>query len=135
MDRFCRPVARQLALGRLIEQPITVLLPKDATMHDISSLIMNDIIVRGIAPSRAIKAAKLWLNNKMLDEQERANILADFTDILNSCGIHSEQLHDFRIMYLEDRELQKLFNAAITVQQQLRQTHANILTHRNISEF
>jgi hypothetical protein len=60
-DRFDRKVARQLALGRLTEAPMQVNLPKNATMHDISRAVMEDISKRNL-PTRAVKSAKFWLS-------------------------------------------------------------------------
>jgi hypothetical protein len=60
-DRFNRAVARQLALGRLLEEPLKVKLSREATMHDISEAVMRDILAYKDAPSRAIKAARLWI--------------------------------------------------------------------------
>lgn len=64
VDRFNRPVARQLALGRLIEKPISFLLSPDVGMNDISAAVMADIAGShgNKMPNRAIKAAKLWLS-------------------------------------------------------------------------
>ena len=61
-DQFDRAVARQLALGRLVEKPLTVHLPDGANMHDISESVMLDLSQRKEVPSRAQKAASLWLN-------------------------------------------------------------------------
>lgn len=60
-DRFDRKVARQLALGRLVEAPVTVVLSGHATMHEISLAVMKSIVSLNSAPSRAVKAAKTWL--------------------------------------------------------------------------
>jgi hypothetical protein len=60
-DRFNRPVARQLALGRLLEEPLKVDVNREATMHDISEAVMKDILRYKDAPTRAIKAARLWI--------------------------------------------------------------------------
>ncbi len=60
-DSFKRDVARQLALGRLIEDPILVSLRDDFTMYNISKAVMKNLSRRKGAPSRAVKAAKLWL--------------------------------------------------------------------------
>lgn len=62
LDRFDRKVARQLALGRLAETPITLRVPRNPTMYDISVAVMRDLSHTKTAPSRAIKAAKLWLD-------------------------------------------------------------------------
>lgn len=60
-DQFNRAVARQLALGRLLEEPLKVKIDRESTMHDISEAVMKDIVSFKDAPARAIKAAKLWL--------------------------------------------------------------------------
>jgi hypothetical protein len=61
-DDFDREVARGLALGRLVEMPITVRLPaRKFNMFDISRAVMKNLTRREGVPSRAIKAAKLWL--------------------------------------------------------------------------
>jgi hypothetical protein len=60
-DRFNRAVARQLALGRLVEEPLKVKINREATMHDISEAVMKDIIKFKDAPTRAVKAARLWV--------------------------------------------------------------------------
>lgn len=62
LDDFNRKVARQLALGRLIESPIVLSVSRDANMHDISTLVLSDLERRNTAPTRAVKAAKFWLN-------------------------------------------------------------------------
>ena len=68
-DNFDRAVARQLAIGRLVEDPISVRIRKNANMHDISLAVMDDIAYngKGLLPSRAIKAAKLWMHNNIGD--------------------------------------------------------------------
>lgn len=67
-DRFDRKVARQLALGRLVEAPVSVPLPrgKEFTMHDISEVVMRHV-ANSKAPGRARKAAKMWLNDWVLE--------------------------------------------------------------------
>lgn len=65
--RFNKEHARHLALGRLLESPFTV--PYDTTsdiyFHEVLSAIMFDIIDSGnqIFPTRAIKAAQVWVKN------------------------------------------------------------------------
>lgn len=61
LDRFDRTLARQLALGRMVEAPFTVSLPPNATQHQISRAVMEDIAYDVGAPGRARRAAKLWL--------------------------------------------------------------------------
>lgn len=63
VDRFNRAVARQLAYGRLVEQPLSVPVKKECSMHDVSYAVMSGIASNPNLPSRAIKAAKLWLAN------------------------------------------------------------------------
>ena len=60
-DRFNRAVARQLAIGRLIEEPLKTSVSKDATMHDITETVMRDMLKYKDVPARAIKAAKIWI--------------------------------------------------------------------------
>lgn len=62
VDHFDRKLARHLALGRLVDQPIVIPLPRnsDQNMTTITRLVMQDLSQLN-APSRAIKAAKLWL--------------------------------------------------------------------------
>lgn len=66
-DRFDRKVARQLALGRLTEAPLSVTLSKNANMHDITRAVMTDLINQK-SPTRAVKAAKLWLSLYWYDD-------------------------------------------------------------------
>lgn len=60
-DTFDKDVARQLAIGRLIEAPFTVRVRAHANMYEISSVIMKDIAADSAAPSRTRRAAKHWL--------------------------------------------------------------------------
>jgi len=61
-DRFDRGMARQLALGRLLDKPITLSYDRkgDLSMHDISNTVMNHL-ANSKAPARAVKAARYWL--------------------------------------------------------------------------
>lgn len=63
-DKFDRKVARQLAIGRLIEVPASVSVRADANMHDITRTVMQDLLTDIKTPSRAVRAAKFWLTNK-----------------------------------------------------------------------
>jgi hypothetical protein len=60
-DYFNRAVARQLARGRLMECPLFVSIPEEATMYDVSEAVMTDIFVNPTLPTRARKSARLWL--------------------------------------------------------------------------
>lgn len=60
-DTFDKDVARQLALGRLIEAPYTVRVRAGANMYEISAIIMKDIASDSTAPSRTRRAARNWL--------------------------------------------------------------------------
>lgn len=62
-DEFDRKIARQLALGRLVEKPIKLALPRDANMHEISTVVMSDLERSSTAPNRAVKSARLWLEH------------------------------------------------------------------------
>jgi len=61
-DRFNRKMARHLALGRLMETPVSIPLQrgKDLTKHHISNVVMSHL-AKSKAPTRAVKAAKQWL--------------------------------------------------------------------------
>lgn len=61
VDNFDRKLARQLALGRLEESPVTLRVPADPTMFDISVAVMRDLSATKSAPNRAQSAAKRWL--------------------------------------------------------------------------
>jgi hypothetical protein len=66
---FHRAMARQLACGRLVEDGLCLPMNRNATMNEISMLVMKDLaschrpMYRGDIPSRAIKAAKHWLES------------------------------------------------------------------------
>lgn len=62
LDSFNKEVARQLAFGRLIDCPVTVSVAGAENMHAVAKSIMRSILKSNKAPSRAIKAAKLWLS-------------------------------------------------------------------------
>ena len=62
-DKFDRKVARQLALGRLMESPIEIsVMREDLNMHEITRSIMRSLVLSNKTPARAVRAAKLWLN-------------------------------------------------------------------------
>jgi hypothetical protein len=68
VDRFCRELSRSIAIGRLYQGGVQVPLPAKPNMHVISRAIMEDIRKNPNSPTRAVKAAKLWLrkaNNKI----------------------------------------------------------------------
>lgn len=61
-DPFDRKTARVLALGRLLDSPISVPLARGTkvNMHDVSHTVMSHL-AKSNAPNRAVRAAKLWL--------------------------------------------------------------------------
>jgi hypothetical protein len=63
--KFDRHESQRLALLRLIENPISVSIPKDATQHDISLAVMC-YISDSHAPTRAVKFAKAWVDAALL---------------------------------------------------------------------
>lgn len=69
-DRFNRAVARQLAIGRLVEEPLKLAVSKEANMHDISEAVMLDILKWQDAPARAIKAAKIWVRQNGISSKK-----------------------------------------------------------------
>jgi len=67
-DRFDRKMARHLALGRMLETPIHISNLKykasEMSLHYVFELVMNDLVQSNV-PSRAKKAAHLWLTNNL----------------------------------------------------------------------
>lgn len=61
LDRFDRELARRLAIGRMVEAPFAVRVPINPTMFEISRAVMRDIAADSQAPSRARRAARVWL--------------------------------------------------------------------------
>ena len=62
LDKFDRRMARQLALGRLVEAPLTTTIDHvSPTRREISQAVMQDLREDAFAPTRARKAASLWL--------------------------------------------------------------------------
>lgn len=64
-DRFRRDVARQIAIGRLIEKPIVIPLlgEREPSRTDITFSVMDCICNSKFVPGRARKMARLWLEN------------------------------------------------------------------------
>lgn len=58
---FDRKEARLRALERLVNEPITVRLPKNANQHSISLAVLRDMAKNKSMPSRAIKFARMWV--------------------------------------------------------------------------
>ena len=66
LDKFDRGLARGIAEGRLNSSSAYRQILNGATletMHDISKSVMLDLLINPHAPSRARKAARLWLTN------------------------------------------------------------------------
>lgn len=65
-DAFDRRVARQLAIGRLVERPIVIstALHNNSSYNDTVNLIMKDMINRSEIPNRSREAAIKWVNAK-----------------------------------------------------------------------
>ena len=71
-DKFDRTIARYFALGRLVEAPFVVpLIDEEATMHEISWAVMQDIANYSGLPSRARQAAKRWLRDAKEKRKKR----------------------------------------------------------------
>lgn len=68
LDQFDRAFARQLALGRMVEKPLTVRVISDPSMHEITSEVMRDIASDSGQPTRARQAAKRWLRHGDTDQ-------------------------------------------------------------------
>lgn len=77
-DKFNREVARVMALGRLVENPIEVPTSQSCrifaddkvSMHAVSKAVMSHIVASK-APARAAKAALLWLKNSQSMSTEK----------------------------------------------------------------
>ena len=59
---FDRKLAQGLAVADLVRDIKWTHIEYDATMHDITAAVMQDIIAHNEAPSGAIKFAKNWLS-------------------------------------------------------------------------
>jgi hypothetical protein len=64
-DAFNREVARSLTVGRLMYNPIYITCAPHSNAHTIITAVMEDIVKTRIMPTRVIKAAKLWLREKL----------------------------------------------------------------------
>jgi hypothetical protein len=81
LDKFDREVSRVLAKGRLVENPITVSLPFLASRHDISEAVLRDILSNSSAPSRARRAARLWLRTNI---QTKSNVQVNVASVASA---------------------------------------------------
>jgi hypothetical protein len=63
VDKFERDLARHIAYGRLLEKPVRINgFVTESTQFDVNWAIMYNIATNKSLPSRARKAAQLWLN-------------------------------------------------------------------------
>lgn len=67
-DKFDRKIARQLAIGRLIEVPMHIAFSRDTefSMHLVSKFVMQHIACSKSSPARAVRAAKIWLKDTVV---------------------------------------------------------------------
>lgn len=67
-DKFDRKIARQLALGRLVETPLHISMRHEGeiSMHRVSEMVMRNLSTSKFAPARAVRAAKIWLRDTCL---------------------------------------------------------------------
>lgn len=64
-DEFNRRVARQLAIGRTVEIPISISMSGHNTSYnEVVTAIMKDMMNRPEVPNRSRSAAIKWLNSK-----------------------------------------------------------------------
>lgn len=61
-DAFDRRVARQLAIGRVIERPISIQIDNNISYNEMVKRIMIDMVNRSEVPNRSRSAAVKWLN-------------------------------------------------------------------------
>jgi hypothetical protein len=68
-DVFKKEAARAIATGRLMLKPIDIPLfdHEEINMHLVSEVVMSHISASG-APTRAVKAARLWLADQRYSE-------------------------------------------------------------------
>jgi hypothetical protein len=66
LDEFRRDVARQIAIGRLVTRPIKINVPANISRHEGAIRIMSEITKTVACPSRARRAAQLWLRTKAI---------------------------------------------------------------------
>lgn len=72
VDGFNRSLARELAAGRLVTKPIVINSDlKFLGINDITRTVMLDIAFNSHAPTRAIKAAELWLDTPLEESEPR----------------------------------------------------------------
>jgi len=62
-DEFRKKVARPLAIGRLTTNPMSVPFDQEISLHKITQKVMIELVNDKRVPTRARKAAKLWLNS------------------------------------------------------------------------
>lgn len=62
-DRFNRDLARNIALGRLKTSAHTAMMIGEVSKNRITRTVMYAVSVDKSLPARAVKAAKLWLEN------------------------------------------------------------------------
>jgi hypothetical protein len=74
--KFDRKLAQSSALSRLESEPRVVDLPPEASQHDISTAVLQDLISDKKSPSRAMRFAKMWLKIRKL-------FLSDLNSIFN----------------------------------------------------
>jgi hypothetical protein len=69
-DKFNKEVSRHLALGRLLEKPFTIRVGGEKNRHDVTKLVMRALVKNSAIPSRARKAAALWLRTANVKHPE-----------------------------------------------------------------
>jgi hypothetical protein len=63
-DNFNRKIARQLAIGRLAESPITIPNVDCTSVHNVIRAVMDYILADVTLPKRSRNAAKNWIQTK-----------------------------------------------------------------------
>ena len=65
-DKFSREIGRSVASAQLSHNPFSVRIPSNATIHEITEAVMLDLESLPQVPSRARRAAKVWINTNGL---------------------------------------------------------------------
>lgn len=67
-DRFNRSVARQLAIGRMVEKPMTTSVDEKSSLNEVYRAVMQEIANSNEFPTRTVKSARRWLKSEKISE-------------------------------------------------------------------
>ena len=61
VDKFDRNLAKHIALGRLVDEPVVLKSDEPLSMSDLAYAVMHDVFRNKELPTRARKSARRWL--------------------------------------------------------------------------